>query len=84
MVLLAYRAILAEPRSKSTATEDYSSGGAAARNDYTGGSESMNQYAFSLGTSFFVIRIYYHRKERVKVLVLSSVLVLTLVSFFPV
>lgn len=81
-MLLAYRAILAEPRSKSTATEDYSSGGAAARNDYAGGSESMNQY--TLGTSVFVIRIYYHRKERVKVLVLSSVLVLTLVSFFSV
>lgn len=79
-MLLAYRAILAEPRSKSTATEDYSSGGAAARNDYAGGSESMNQY--TLGTSFFVIRFYYHRK--VKVLVLSCVLVLTLVSFFSV
>ncbi|XP_026046483.1 RNA-binding protein 45 isoform X2 [Maylandia zebra] len=51
----AYRAILAEPRSKSTATEDYSSGGAAARNDYAGGSESMNQYTLGDPGNYTVI-----------------------------
>lgn len=43
----AYRAILAEPRTKSSATEEYSGG--AARGDYTGGADSMNQYAFPMG-----------------------------------
>ncbi|XP_029306441.1 RNA-binding protein 45 [Cottoperca gobio] len=39
-----YRAILAEPRSKATATEDYS--GQAPRGDYSsGGGDSTNQYA---------------------------------------
>ncbi|KAG7511570.1 hypothetical protein JOB18_003436 [Solea senegalensis] len=38
-----YRAILAEPRTKNTVTEDYSSG--PARGDYMGGNDSNNQYA---------------------------------------
>ncbi|XP_051236413.1 RNA-binding protein 45 [Dicentrarchus labrax] len=41
-----YRAILAEPRTKAAATEEYSGG--AARGDYVGGSESMNQYAMPM------------------------------------
>lgn len=44
---LAYRAILAEPRTKAAATEDYSAG--AARGDYMGAADSMNQYALPLG-----------------------------------
>lgn len=47
MVFLAYRAILAEPRTKAAATEDYSGG--AARGDYMGAADSMNQYALPLG-----------------------------------
>ncbi|XP_047459912.1 RNA-binding protein 45 isoform X2 [Mugil cephalus] len=43
-----YRAILAEPRSKTTATEEYNAGGT--RSDYnSGASDTMNQYAFSMG-----------------------------------
>lgn len=42
---IAYRAILAEPRNKAAATEDYSGG---SRNDYMGGAEQMNQYALPL------------------------------------
>ncbi|AWP14584.1 putative RNA-binding protein 45 isoform 2 [Scophthalmus maximus] len=38
-----YRAILAEPRTKATAPEDYSGG--ASRGDYAGGNDAMNQYA---------------------------------------
>ncbi|XP_026164886.1 RNA-binding protein 45 isoform X1 [Mastacembelus armatus] len=41
-----YRAILAEPRTKAAATEDYTSG--SSRGDYIGGSDSMNQYAFPM------------------------------------
>ncbi|XP_068597392.1 RNA-binding protein 45 [Brachionichthys hirsutus] len=42
-----YRAILAEPRTKSTAaTEDYSGG--SARGDYMAAGDSMNQYALPL------------------------------------
>lgn len=48
MVSLAYRAILAEPRTKAAATEDYSGG--AARGDYMAAADSMNQYALPLGT----------------------------------
>lgn len=44
---LAYRAILAEPRTKTTAAEEYSGG--ASRGEYMGGNESMNQYAFPMG-----------------------------------
>lgn len=50
LLLLAYRAILAEPRTKASATEDYSGG--TARGDYGGGGggDSMNQYACPMGT----------------------------------
>ncbi|XP_070833538.1 RNA-binding protein 45 [Chaetodon auriga] len=41
-----YRAILAEPRTKATATEDYTGG--AARGEYMGGADSMNQYALPM------------------------------------
>lgn len=47
LVFTAYRAILAEPRTKTTASEDYSGG--SSRNDYMGGAEQMNQYALPLG-----------------------------------
>ncbi|KAM8737940.1 RNA-binding protein 45 isoform 1-T1 [Acanthopagrus schlegelii] len=49
----AYRAILAEPRTKASSTEDYSGGGA--RVDYMGGAggggnnDAMNQYAVPMG-----------------------------------
>lgn len=46
LVFKAYRAILAEPRNKATANEDYSAG--PSRNDYMGGGEQMNQYALPL------------------------------------
>lgn len=58
-MLLAYRAILAEPRSKASSTEDYSSG--ASRSDYMGGGEAMNQYALPLGMQLSDILIYYCR-----------------------
>ena len=58
VVLLAYRAILAEPRTKASSTEDYSGGGA--RVDYMGGAgggggnnDAMNQYAVPMGTQLF-------------------------------
>lgn len=57
MVFLAYRAILAEPRTKAAATEDYSGG--AARGDYMGAADSMNQYALPLGTQSFVVLIIF-------------------------
>ncbi|XP_041803582.1 RNA-binding protein 45 [Chelmon rostratus] len=41
-----YRAILAEPRTKATATEDYTGG--TARGDYMGGADSTNQYALPM------------------------------------
>lgn len=50
IVLLAYRAILAEPRTKATAPEDYSGG--ASRGDYAGGNDAMNQYAAPMGMYF--------------------------------
>lgn len=56
MVLLAYRAILAEPRTKATATEDYTGG--TARGDYMGGADSTNQYALPMGTQLFDILIF--------------------------
>ncbi|KAM9365831.1 RNA-binding protein 45 [Pholidichthys leucotaenia] len=43
----SYRAILAEPRSKSTATEDYPTSGST-RGDYAT-AESTNQYTFPMG-----------------------------------
>ncbi|XP_061789350.1 RNA-binding protein 45 isoform X1 [Nerophis lumbriciformis] len=48
----AYRAILAEPRSKPPASEEYM-GGATSRSDYTGAAtaaaaDSMNQYPFTM------------------------------------
>lgn len=46
LVFKAYRAILAEPRNKATANEDYGAG--PSRNDYMGGAEQMNQYALPL------------------------------------
>lgn len=57
IVFVAYRAILAEPRTKAATTEDYS--GAAARVDYMGGNDSMNQYALPLGTQLFDCIINY-------------------------
>nr|XP_061794732.1 RNA-binding protein 45-like isoform X2 [Nerophis lumbriciformis] len=39
----AYRAILAEPRSKTAATEDYNN-----RSDYSGGVDSMNMQSFNM------------------------------------
>lgn len=56
-MLLAYRAILAEPRSKASSTEDYSGG--ASRSDYMGGGEAMNQYALPLGMQLSDIPIYF-------------------------
>lgn len=60
-VLLAYRAILAEPRTKAPVTEDYSGG--TSRGDYSGGggggSDSSNQYAFPMGTPLFDLLIRY-------------------------
>lgn len=44
-ILPAYRAILAEPRSKSNTSEDYSGGGS--RGEYSG--DSSNQYGFHAG-----------------------------------
>nr|XP_046257121.1 RNA-binding protein 45 isoform X1 [Scatophagus argus] len=41
-----YRAILAEPRTKAAATEDYTGG--AARGDYMAGADSMNQYTLPM------------------------------------
>ncbi|XP_041645279.1 RNA-binding protein 45 isoform X2 [Cheilinus undulatus] len=41
-----YRAILAEPRNKASASEEYSGG--PSRGDYMGGNEPMNQYAFPM------------------------------------
>ncbi|XP_034754021.1 RNA-binding protein 45 isoform X2 [Etheostoma cragini] len=41
-----YRAILAEPRTKTAAPEEYSAG--APRGDYMGGGADMNQYAFHM------------------------------------
>ncbi|KAM6996978.1 RNA-binding protein 45 [Tautogolabrus adspersus] len=41
-----YRAILAEPRTKTTVTEEYSGG--TSRGEYMGGNDSMNQYAFPM------------------------------------
>ncbi|KAI3362810.1 hypothetical protein L3Q82_001857 [Scortum barcoo] len=43
---LAYRAILAEPRTKAAATEEYSRGSAGG--EYMGAADSMNQYAFPM------------------------------------
>uniref|UniRef100_A0AAQ5YN25 RRM domain-containing protein n=1 Tax=Amphiprion ocellaris TaxID=80972 RepID=A0AAQ5YN25_AMPOC len=40
-----YRAILAEPRTKATVTEDYRGG----RGDYSVGGDNMNQYSFPMG-----------------------------------
>lgn len=51
-MLLAYRAILAEPRTKAASTEDYSAG--AARNDYMGGADVMNQYTHPMGERIFL------------------------------
>ncbi|XP_061600644.1 RNA-binding protein 45 [Cololabis saira] len=46
----SYRAILAEPRSKSTPVEDYSGGGGGGgnRGDYVSSAESANQYAYPM------------------------------------
>ncbi|XP_061838017.1 RNA-binding protein 45-like isoform X2 [Nerophis lumbriciformis] len=50
----AYRAILAEPRSKPPASEEYM-GGATSRSDYTGAAtaaaDSMNQYPFTMSSA---------------------------------
>ncbi|XP_034463888.1 RNA-binding protein 45 [Hippoglossus hippoglossus] len=43
----AYRAILAEPRTKATSSEDYSGG--SNRGEYMGGNDTMNQYAPPMG-----------------------------------
>ncbi|XP_053292231.1 RNA-binding protein 45 [Pleuronectes platessa] len=42
-----YRAILAEPRTKATSTEDYSGG--SNRGEYMGSNDTMNQYAPPMG-----------------------------------
>lgn len=56
LVFTAYRAILAEPRTKAAASEDYSGG--SSRNDYMSGTEQMNQYALPLGKTKIYIYIY--------------------------
>lgn len=56
LVFLAYRAILAEPRTKAAATEDYSGG--AARSEYISAADSMNQYSLPLGKQLFDIHIH--------------------------
>ncbi|KAF7651474.1 hypothetical protein LDENG_00110250 [Lucifuga dentata] len=43
-----YRAILAEPRTKTAAAEDYNGGGAARGGDHMSGSDSMTQYPFPM------------------------------------
>lgn len=65
VVLLGYRAILAEPRTKNTAQEDYSGG--APRGDYMGGGgggggggcNDPNQYAFPMGKQFDILIQYF-------------------------
>ena len=47
LLSLAYRAILAEPRSKANTSEDYTGGGN--RGDYANNADSMNQYTFPMG-----------------------------------
>lgn len=58
LMLLAYRAILAEPRTKASTTEEYSGG--TARGDYMSSADSMNQYAFPMGTQlpYIVILVF--------------------------
>ena len=51
MMSLAYRAILAEPRTKATSSEDYSGG--SNRGEYMGGNDTMNQYAAPMGKDTF-------------------------------
>lgn len=55
VVFLAYRAILAEPRTKAAATDEYSGGGGGGRGDYVPSVDSMNQYALPMGTEWFNI-----------------------------
>ncbi|TKS85850.1 RNA-binding protein 45 [Collichthys lucidus] len=43
-----YRAILAEPRTKAAATDEYSGGGGGGRADYVPSADSMNQYALPM------------------------------------
>ncbi|KAM7408316.1 hypothetical protein PAMA_002156 [Pampus argenteus] len=43
-----YRAILAEPRTKASTTEECSGTGSTTRGDYMSGADSMNQYAFPM------------------------------------
>lgn len=64
MLFLAYRAILAEPRTKTTAAEDYSGGGS--RGDYaSGGSDSMNQYSFPMNTPLLGIYFLFQALDSV-------------------
>lgn len=56
LLFLAYRAILAEPRTKAAAPEDYSGG--AARSEYISAADSMNQYSLPLGKQWFDIQIH--------------------------
>lgn len=82
----AYRAILAEPRTKSSATEDYSGG--AGRGEYAGGGggggggDSMNQYAFPMGDPSNYQQADYRSGDFTRCLMMSTRAALTQEQIF--
>ncbi|XP_059215748.1 RNA-binding protein 45 isoform X2 [Centropristis striata] len=65
-----YRAILAEPRSKATVTEDYSAG---ARGEYVGSNiDTTNQYAFPMGDPVNYQPMDYRSSDMTRCLMMST------------
>ncbi|XP_044070265.1 RNA-binding protein 45 isoform X2 [Siniperca chuatsi] len=75
-----YRAILAEPRTKAAATEEYSGG--SSRGEYVGGADSMNQYAFPMGDPGNYPVIDYRSGDFTRCLMMSTRAALTQEQIF--
>ncbi|GAA6231949.1 RNA-binding protein 45 isoform X2 [Lates japonicus] len=75
-----YRAILAEPRTKATVTEDYTAG--AARGDYVGAADSMNQYSFPMADPGSYPVIDYRSGDFTRCLMMSTRAALTQEQIF--
>ncbi|KAM3606018.1 uncharacterized protein V6R79_009261 [Siganus canaliculatus] len=75
-----YRAILAEPRNKNQATEDYSAG--AQRNDYMGAGDNMNQYAVPMADPNNYQMMDYRSGEFTRCLMMSTRAALTQEQIF--
>ncbi|XP_070772134.1 RNA-binding protein 45 isoform X1 [Enoplosus armatus] len=75
-----YRAILAEPRTKAAATEEYTGG--SARGEYMGAADSMNQYSFPMADPSNYPVVDYRSGDFTRCLMMSTRAALTQEQIF--